>query len=183
MTCSVSTPSLCENFDMAEDENIYYIQKQEDGTHLSCVWQDAYTEVVAYEENVQDNSNLNITYVTEDNESSNENYETAGEDSQYYSVIETNETLDNDQTLQPIEPQMNLNEDFKGNLTVIQYPTEDVSAKDELIDTKIENCDNTAVEDDDQVILYKIEDSNELFAVQIARDADGNVQKYQYKVR
>lgn len=34
-----------------------------------------------------------------------------------------------------------------------------------------------------QVVLYKIDDSEDLYGIQVAHDAEGNLQKYQFKVR
>lgn len=205
---------------MAENENIYYIEKPEEiQNDNGGVWQ-SFTEVVAYEDAAVDgnSSQLDISYV-EENNSNSEHYETAIEDNtHYYSVMEDSSTdvthtslLEHvEQDVQHVEPiehpeeavnqlhdQLEYNVGYGGgNVTVVSYPNETIipdqnsnegqylpQSNEKIVEDGNELEGSGQTEDEDQVILYKIEGSNELFAVQIAKDGDGNIQKYQYRVR
>lgn len=76
----------------------------------------------------------------------NDTYMTASDGTQYFSVLETSNELNN---------------------TLIES-----------------NYDETIVNTDkDQVVLFKIDDSDDLYGVQVVQDTEGNLQKYQFKVR
>ncbi|KRT80508.1 zinc finger protein [Oryctes borbonicus] len=132
---------------------------------------------ILVEENViwddQDNSNIeeqaSITYANSANttltETGNESYVTAAGDNttQYFSVLETsNETILNDIS------------DVTINSSVIQG--------NDVEGTHLE--ENSSIDvNNGQVVLFKVDGSDELYGFQLIHDDEGNLQKYQFKVR
>ena len=97
----------------------------------------------------------------------NESYMTAqGDATQYFSILETgNETMLNEITGNPLEASSM----HECNDNVVQAVT-----------NAIDECVEMAEE---QVVLYKVDDSDDMYGMQIGRDNDGNLQRYQFRVR
>lgn len=97
-------------------------------------------------------------------ESFNETYVTAieGNDSQYLSVLETT----NDDTLEDL------------NLTLSN------SKDEEHNELNIEpSAELNITENGDQVVVFTVDGSDELYGLQMILDEQGNTQKYQFKFR
>nr|CAH7768507.1 unnamed protein product [Callosobruchus chinensis] len=87
----------------------------------------------------------------------------AGDDTQYLSVISAD-----DDTFEEAQ-----------SIVLNELPIEDHS------DNTLENTNDTdqVQNEGDQVIIYSVEGSDELFGIQIAQDEEGNLQKYQFQYR
>lgn len=102
-------------------------------------------------------------------ESLNETYATAieGNDSEYLSVLEST----NDVTLEDLN-----------NLTLSNSKVEESNV--ELnIEESAEICDLSIGDNADQVVVFTVDGSDELYGIQIIQDDQGNSQKYQFKFR
>ncbi|GJQ72628.1 putative zinc finger protein [Trypoxylus dichotomus] len=97
-------------------------------------------------------------------ETGNESYVTAtGDNTQYFSVLESsNQTILNDIS------------DATINTSLIQG--------DDIEETHPEENNGIDV-NNGQVVLFKVDGSDELYGFQLIHDDDGNLQKYQFKVR
>ncbi|GLV34047.1 D12 [Carabus blaptoides fortunei] len=150
-----------ENTVLVGNENISW---QEDGPEITV----DYSEIAIDQSLVE-----NEGYITADTGDSDET-------SQYFSILESN--CDNSGIINNNSNFSTPNEstDCIVNVEIVKEETiiPDIT-KSELID---DDEFNTNKNTDNQLVLYRMDGSDDLYAVQIADDGKGNLQKYQYKV-
>lgn len=108
----------------------------------------------------------------------NDDYLTAGEteesgnSTQYFSILDPNIDSDSDYSANEATPKCVMNIEVSTEESILPDPPK--NSADINLDDKV---------DDDQVILYRTEGSEDLYAIQIADDGDGTLRKYKFKVR
>lgn len=181
---------------MDSSDDVYYTENTEIIDESVC-W-DMQEAVIIDSENLQwqeEGPEVTVSYSEDDNDQTlteNEVYLSTNADdsidtdkSEYYSILETtyqpqedyeeNVTAsivvnvpDNNESILPDLPDESENEIDPGNYSVKKEISRD--------DTSEESLSN-------QVVLYHSDDPNEMFAIQIADDGSGNLQRYKYRVR
>ncbi|KAJ8961493.1 hypothetical protein NQ318_014741 [Aromia moschata] len=128
---------------------------------------------VVWSEPVTGRHSLDFSTVSDSTltDSMNETYATAVEDNetQYLSILETTNdiTLEDLHNLTLENPKIQMQE-------ILEYNSENV----------VENVDaNTIDVGNQQVVVFSVDGSDELFGIQFAQDEEGNLQKYQFKFR
>lgn len=150
-----------ENTVLVGNENISW---QEDGPEITV----DYSEIAIDQTLVE-----NEGYITADTGDSDEA-------SQYFSILESNcddsEIINNNADFST----PNESTDCVVNVQILKEETiiPDIT-KSEIVD---DDEFHTNKNSDNQLVLYRMDGSDDLYAVQIADDGKGNLQKYQYKV-
>lgn len=136
------------------------------------------SEWIATETVLINSPNLNWTEDGPELTVGNDDYLTAGEteetgnSTQYFSILDPHIDSDSDYSTSECIPKCVVN---------IEVSTEESILPDPLKNSADINLDDKVGED--QVILYRTEGSDDLYAIQIADDGDGTLRKYKFKVR
>lgn len=125
-------------------------------------------DTIVWANQISPGNTLNFSSASSLAESFNETYVTAieGSDSEYLSVLEST----NDTTLEDL------------NLTLSNSKVRDNNV--ELNEEESLDVGNISIgEIGDQVVVFTVEGSDELYGIQVLLDEHGNSQKYQFKLR
>lgn len=175
---------------MESTENVYYTGSseiiEEDNTwgmedvviveNENLTWQEEGSEITVDYDNACENPDETLTvndmYLSTNVEDCNE-----ADKTEYYSILETTYQSDNEFDENNVSANIVVNVNDNDEM-ILPHASNDIYDEEEIVKENIdeENLDN-------QVILYSSDDPNEMYAVQIADDGNGNFQRYKYKVR
>lgn len=150
-----------EDVVIVENENLTW---QEEGSEITVNYDDAC-------ENPDETLTENDIYL-----SANADDSVEADKTEYYSILETTYPGENEYEDNNISANIVVNVDEQESMILPDSLHEIAEEDTEIEKDNEENLEN-------QVILYSTDDPNEMYAVQIADDGNGNFQKYKYKVR
>lgn len=174
-----------DNTEIIEENNTWGMENVVIVENENLSWQENSSEVTINYADATENPEQTITeneiYVSPNAENSLET-SIDPDKSEYYSILDT--------TYQP-ESEEYEGDDSKVKIIVRVSEDEQIlpdSQRENIqIQENVDHDDHTETETETglegQVFLYHTEDSDEMYAVQIADDGNGNLQRYKYKVR
>lgn len=185
-----------ENPEIIEEEHSWGIENVVIVDNENLNWQEEGSEITVNYVDASENPNETLTekdvYLSANAEDSVE-----ADKSEYYSILETTYQGDDDFNDPNVsaniivnvndENEMILPDTIEEDLKIARKHESDpndiiVTSNDEYVEEEISK-ENVEENLQNQVVLYSTDDPNEMYAVQIADDGNGNFQKYKYKVR